>query len=117
MGSDGSLPNWVYHAFPVVGLAFLVGLYFFGVWSRSYVMPSDNDIPVKKQLVAAIPVGLLTMGVYAKSAFATLSADSLAYDGAVMAGYAIIFGMLSRETLDRLLKTASAPTGAIPGKP
>jgi hypothetical protein len=113
---DGSLPNWLYHAFPVVGLVLLVSLYFFGVWSRSYVMPSENDIPVRKQLVAAIPVGLLTMGVYAKSAFQGLSADSLAYDGAVMAGYAIIFGMLSRETLDRLLKSTPVPVGTIPGK-
>jgi hypothetical protein len=113
---DGSLPNWAYHAFPVVGLLFLVGLYFFGVWSRSYIMPSESDLPVMKQLVAAIPVGLLTMGLYAKSAFQNLSADSLAFDGAVMAGYAIIFGMLSRETLERLLKTTSVSTGPIPGK-
>jgi hypothetical protein len=116
MEPDGSLPNWAYHAVSVAGVLCLVGLYFFGVWSRSYIMPSANDLPIAKQLVAAIPVGLMTMGIYAKSAFAQLSDDNLAFDGPVIVGYAIIFGMLSRETLERLLTSVAPPTALGAGR-
>lgn len=111
--------NLIYHATSALGLVVLVALYFFGVWSRSYIMPAAGDVPVSRQLVAAIPVGLITMGVYAKSAFQAMASapDSITFDLAVMAGYAIVFGMLSRETLDRLLKGTVAPTGAVPSTP
>ena len=32
----------------------------------------------------------------------------MAFEGAIMAGYAIVFGMLSRESLDKLLTTLLA---------
>lgn len=109
---DGSSPNWLHHVTTLSGILALVALYFFGVWSRSYILPSKNDLSLSRQLVAAIPVGLLTMGVYARSAFeaVALKPDDLAFDVTVMAGYAIVFGMLSRETLERMLKSTTPPT-------
>ena len=106
-------PDYIYILGTLICLAILVGLYFFGVWLRSYVLPSRTPLPLKKQLLASIPVGLLTMGVYAKSALPALALtpNTLAFDGAIMAGYAIIFGMLSRESLERLLTTTKPPTG------
>jgi hypothetical protein len=105
--------NAIYYATTVVGLLFLITLYFFGVWSRTYVMPAANHPPVGRQLVAAVPVGLVTMGLYAKSAFPALMVgpETVAFDVAVMAGYAIIFGMLSRESLDRLLHSVQRGGG------
>jgi hypothetical protein len=58
----------------------------------------------------------MTMGIYAKSAFAQLSDDNLAFDGPVIVGYAIIFGMLSRETLERLLTSVAPPTALGAGR-
>ena len=52
----------------VLGLLILMLLYFFGVWSRSYILPADTGMSVKRQLVAAVPIGFVTMGLYAKSA-------------------------------------------------
>jgi hypothetical protein len=104
-------PDYVYHLTSVVGLLLLIVLYFFGVWSRSYVMPTDSDVPLRKQLVASVPIGFMTMGIYAKSAFPAMlaSPEHLPFDLAVTIGYAIIFGMLSRESLERLLKTVKSP--------
>lgn len=118
MDGPTASPDWVYHAITVAGILALVALYFFGVWSRSYIFPSKGDLPLKKQLVAAIPVGLVTMGIYARSAFEMLALkpENLAFDVTVMAGYAIVFGMLSRETLERLLKSTTPPPEAVPEK-
>lgn len=99
-------PNFVYHATSAVALAVLIAFYFFGVWLRTYVMPAHDKPPLKRQLFAAVPVGFVTMGLYAKGAFMALSAATFVFDAIVMAGYAIIFGMLSRESLDRLLNAA-----------
>lgn len=110
--------NMIYFISSAVSLAGLIGLYFFGVWSRSYVMPAHDDLPVRKQLIVAVPVGLITMGLYAKTAFPALvgSPNTMTFDATVMAGYAIIFGMLSRESLDRLLGTF-AKSGSPPAPP
>jgi hypothetical protein len=99
----------VYHVTSLVAVACLIGLYLFGVWSRCYVMPSPQELPLRKQLVAAIPVGLVTMGTYAKTALPTLaqSPENIPFDLAAMAGFAIAFGMLSRESLERLLQAAA----------
>jgi hypothetical protein len=72
---------------------------------------------LRKQFVASIPAGLLTMGPYAKSAFPALSQShaNIPFDGAVMAGYAIIVGMLSRETRERLLQGSIPAVGKTPG--
>ena len=93
------------HANSALGLGILVALYFFGIWSRSYVLPSKTKLPVTKQLIGGIPVGLLTMGMYAKTTFPglTIATTDLVPNLAIMAGYAIIFGMLSRESLEKLL--------------
>jgi hypothetical protein len=106
----------LYYVTSTVALLLLIGLYLFGVWSRSYVMPTPHELPLHKQLVAAIPVGLLTMGAYAKSALPTLAQShaNIPFDLAVMAGYAIVFGMLSRESLERLLQAATPELAKLP---
>lgn len=96
-------------------LGLLVLCYFFGIWSRHYVLPARDGMKVRQQLVAGVPVALITMGIHAKSAAVTLTDPS---DFAMMFGYAIIFGMLSRESLARILQgaqgnlAAPAPAGA-----
>lgn len=107
----------LYYITATVALAVLIGLYFFGVWSGSYVMPTPHELSLRKQLVAAIPVGLVTMGAYAKSAFPALTQShaNIPFDAAVMGGYAIFLGMLSRETLERLLQGTTTPVGTPPG--
>ncbi len=94
----------------------LVGLFYFGVWSRSFLYPANITIPLRRQLVAAVPVGLITMAVYAKTVLPGItSGDDDATDYALIAGYAIIYGMLSRETLDRMLANAKPPVEIAPG--
>jgi hypothetical protein len=106
----------IYYVSSSVGLVGLIGLYLFGVWSRSYIMPVANELPLRKQLVAAVPVGLFTMGAYAKSALPALAQShaNIPFDVAVMAGYAIVFGMLSRETLERLIQVATPQLAKMP---
>lgn len=88
----------------------LVGLFYFGVWSRSYVYPAQVMVPFRRQLIAVAPVGLITMAVYAKTVLPGITnGDDDATDIALIAGYAIIYGMLSRETLDRMLAGVRAP--------
>lgn len=98
--------DYVFHATTLAGLAALICLYIFGVWLRSYILPTPNDIPIRRQLLASFPVGCITIALYAKSAFPalTIASESLVFDVFVMAGYVMIFGMLSRESLERLLK-------------
>jgi hypothetical protein len=100
--------NWTYHLTTAFGLTLLVCLYIFGVWSRSYVLPTPDQLPIKRQLIAAIPIGLITMGAYAKSAFGEMvrMPDNIEFDLVIAFGYAIIFGMLSRESLERILKSS-----------
>jgi len=98
--------NWTYHLTTVMGLTLLVSFYIFGVWSRSYIVPTSDQLSVRKQLVAAVPIGFVTMGVYAKSAFGEMIRvpEQIEFDLVIAFGYAIIFGMLSRESLERMLK-------------
>jgi len=97
-----------------MALAGLIGCYMFGVWLRSFVFPVDSNMAVWRQLLAAIPVGFITMGLYAKSALPPLlqSAD-MSSDAAISIGYAIVLGMLSRETLDKMLRSTTPPN--LPG--
>jgi hypothetical protein len=106
----------LYYLTSSLALVALIGLYLFGVWSRSYIMPTPHELPLRKQLVAAIPVGLLTMGAYAKSALPALAQShaNVPFDLAVMAGYAIVFGMLSRDTLERVLQAAAPQLARLP---
>ncbi len=98
----------------LVALTGLIACYMFGVWLRSFVFPADSTMPVWRQLLVAIPVGLITMGLYAKSALPPLlqAVDPTA-DAAISIGYAIILGMLSRETLEKMLRSTTPPS--IPG--
>jgi hypothetical protein len=100
----------------LVALLILFTLYLFGVWSRSYILPADSTVPLRRQFVAAIPIGLLTMGGYAKSALPGIHFNdgSGVFDFAIMLGYAIFLGMISRESLDRLIESAKG-TGAVGG--
>lgn len=96
-----------------LALVALMALYFFGVWLRTYVVPADTSISVPRQLMAAIPVGFITMGLYAKSALPPLlqAHSDVSSDVAIAIGYAIVLGMMSRETLDKMLKGQGPPTG------
>jgi hypothetical protein len=89
-----------------LALVGLVALYFVGVWVRNFILPSDPNLPLKRQLAAALPVGFITMGAYAKSALPPLFTDDtdVAADIAIVIGYAIFFGMMSREALEKLMK-------------
>ena len=59
--------NYVYHLTTALGLAVLIGLYLLGTWSRTFVMPIHAPIPMRKQIIATVPVGCVTMSIYAKS--------------------------------------------------
>jgi len=109
-GTAAEPPDWTYHATTFAAILILVAIYFFGVWLRTYVIPAQGDMPVSKQLLASIPVGLLTMTAYAKTSFPALAhaGSNIPYDVMTMLASAMIFGMLSRESLDRLLKGATA---------
>jgi hypothetical protein len=107
--------NWVFFATTIAGVLLLLVLYCFGVWLRSYVLRTPNEWPIKKQLLASVPVGLITMAVYGKTSLPGLnfSSPDVAFDICLMAGYTIIFGMMSREALESLLKA----TPAVPALP
>jgi len=99
----------------IAGVTVLIACYVFGVWLRNYIYPTDSTTPLKRQLMAAIPIGLVTMGVYAKTSFPALdySHDGV-FDTAIMFGYAVVFGMLSRESLEKMLSAAGRSVPAAP---
>jgi hypothetical protein len=99
----------------IAGVTILIVCYVFGVWLRNYIYPTDSTTPLKRQLMAAIPIGLVTMGVYAKTSFPGLdySHDGV-FDTAIMFGYAVVFGMLSRESLEKMLSAAGRNVPAAP---
>jgi len=99
----------------IAGVTILIVCYVFGVWLRNYIYPTDSTTPLKRQLMAAIPIGLVTMGVYAKTSFPGLdySHDGV-FDTAIMFGYAVVFGMLSRESLEKMLSAAGRSVPAAP---
>ena len=72
-----------------------------GVWIRNYVFAVRTS-SFKKNLVASVPVGLITIGVYSGTAFTSMNASIS--DFSISVGYIIVFGMLSRESLDRLVR-------------
>ena len=102
----------------LLAVTLLIACYVFGVWVRSYVYPTDAKSNLRRQLVAAIPIGFVTMGLYAKTALPSIHFNQTGvYDAITMIGYAIIFGMLSRESLEKILASggrnapAAAPAG------
>jgi hypothetical protein len=102
----------------VAGVTVLILCYVFGVWLRTYVYPTDSATPLSRQLLAAIPIGLVTMGLYAKTSFAGLdySHDGV-FDTAIMLGYSVVFGMLSRESLEKMLSAGGRNAPAAPPAP
>ena len=109
-----SPPDIAYYAFTASAVVGLMALYTFGVWLRTYVFPTGKEGPIKRQLLASIPIGLITMAGYAKTALPSLANDgSAVFDAFLIAGYAIIFGMLSRDVLERVL-AGGAPTPTLP---
>jgi hypothetical protein len=107
--------NWIFHLNTVFAIIAMMALYSFGVWLRTYVFPSQAGAAVRRQLLASVPVGLITMAVYGKTSLAGLNfaSSDVSFDLCLMAGYIIVFGMMSRETLDRIMKI-QVPTGAVP---
>ena len=104
----------------IAGEPVLIFCYVFGVWLRNYIYPTDSTTPLKRQLMAAIPIGLVTMGVYAKTSFPGLDyTHDGVFDTAIMFGYAVVFGMLSRESLEKMLSAGgrSAPAAPPPNAP
>jgi hypothetical protein len=100
----------------LLAVTLLIACYVFGVWVRSYVYPADRKSSLRRQIVAAIPVGFITMSLYAKTALPTIHLDqSGVFDAFAMIGYAIIFGMLSRETLEKMLASGGRNVSAAIG--
>lgn len=95
--------------FNILGVMALMALYFFGVWSRSYIFPADKSFSVRQQFVAAVPMALITMGFYAKSALPTLHGHNGVFDFTIMLGYAIFLGMVARETLEKMIAKVTGP--------
>ena len=82
----------------VAGVTVLIACYVFGVWLRNYIYPTDSTTPLKRQLMAAIPIGLVTMGVYAKTSFPGLD---YTHDG-VFDGSGLASGEAIQEPQDAL---------------
>jgi hypothetical protein len=103
-----------YHLTSVAGILALIGPYLLGVWARTYAFPADQSVDMKRLLVGALPVAILAMTAYAKTSFAALESSlvedprSISFDVMIMVGYAICFGMLSREGLEKLLQITNS---------
>lgn len=100
----------------VVAIVILLAFYFFGVWSRNVVFPANRNIGLRAQLIGAIPVGFIVVAGYAKTALPPLLQlpDQVVFDGFTMVGYMIILGMLSREALEKIIRTAAPTVGVTP---
>jgi hypothetical protein len=97
---------WESHVSSGLFILAMISCYSFGIWSRSFVLPANPPTPFKTQLIAGVPMGLLVASMFGKAAYDGLSVASphLLFDGAYIAGQMIILGMLSRESLDRILR-------------
>jgi hypothetical protein len=111
MAAPASEPaNLVYHLSTFGGIALLLVLYLTGAWVRSFLLPPKGNLPVWQQLLAGTVVGCPLMVWYAGNVFPRLSTAShnLVFDLFQMVGYAMVMGLLSRETLDRIVAKARA---------
>lgn len=97
--------DWGVHAITLLAVLTLILLYNFGIWSRNYLFPAEGTLPLRRLLVAGIPTGLLTMSMYGRATLPGLDLASinLVFDVLIVAGNAIFFGMMSRETFDKFL--------------
>jgi hypothetical protein len=93
--------DWGIFAYSTLVLAVLIACYVFGIWARTYVFPAEASLTLTQQLVAGLPVALITMGIYAKNAVPQMATP---FDFAIACGYAMVLGMLSRESLARILQ-------------
>jgi|SRR5215813_14631901 len=93
--------DWGIFAYSTVVLSILIAWYIFGIWARTYVFPAETTLTITQQLVAGLPVALITMGIYAKNAIGQMENP---FDFAIAFGYAMVLGMLSRESLTRFFE-------------
>lgn len=107
------------HLMAGIAILILMALYVIGILSRSVVFPAEDGHSLKSHLAAGVSAGLITMGPYGKSAFAGLNFGSqgMLFDVMVIAGYAIVFGMMSRETLDKIIAGAGKKSGPAQPRP
>ena len=111
-------PDWGIHLASGLAILVMMVLYNVGILSRSVIFPTGVRMPIGRQLAAGIPVGLVTTGFYGKTAIMALdfSSSGMLFDASVIGGNVILLGMLSRETLEKMLKSGSpAMTLPTPG--
>jgi hypothetical protein len=86
-----------------VALILLLMLYSAGVWSRSFVIPTISSLSTKGLLISTAAMGLITIGVYTRSAFASVaqSEHNIVFDCMIMCLYSIFLGMITREGLEK----------------
>ncbi|MEX6506844.1 hypothetical protein [Jiella sp. M17.18] len=103
-------PDWGIHIMAAIAIVLLMGLYIIGILCRNVVFPAKKQ-NLRSHLAAGIPVGFITMGPYGKAALSgiNLASPDMLFNLMITFGYAIIFGMMSRETLDKII--ATAPVG------
>lgn len=104
---------WGAHGWTAVFILGLIALFNFGIWLRSYVYPPTMRMRMGVQLAAGVPVGLLLMGMYGRTVYSGLDWESanLLFDGALVCGNIILFGMMSRESLDKIIASSRTRLG------
>ncbi len=107
-------PDWGIHLASGLSILVMMILYNVGILSRSIIFPSDTKLPVGLQLAAGLPVSLFTIGFYGKTAIMALNfaSSDMLFDASVIGGNVILLGMMSRETLDKMVK-AGSPAAAL----
>lgn len=105
--------SWGAQGWSAIFIVSLIVLFNFGIWLRSYVYPPQMSIGMGVQLAAGVPVGLLLMGMYGRTAYSGLDWESanLVFDGALVCGNIILFGMMSRESLDKIIASSRERLG------
>ncbi|MCC0031205.1 MAG: hypothetical protein H6891_13865 [Brucellaceae bacterium] len=79
----------------------LILLYNAGIWTRSFVFPAANAMPLRKQRQHLD--GLIAMSIYGRSAVPLLrdgASPTFLYDWCLVAGNVMVLGMMARETLE-----------------
>lgn len=100
----------------VILILVLILLYYFGIWSRRIVFPTHVDLTLFQQLVVGVPTSCFVVGAFAKGVEQDLlTSASHPADWLHAIGTVIVFGMLSRESMEKLMKgIARDPTQAPP---
>jgi hypothetical protein len=96
--------NWVYYLTSTALLISMLGCYEFGVWLRAIFDPPESQISFRNMMLGTFPLAVLTVAWYGPYALDNLEkAKHVVFAGAGMFGYVIFMGMLSLDTLDRIL--------------